>query len=121
MVLDNEIIAGITRLFEGIGLHDLEEEVALIKANTPKGNFLKEAHTRREYPQHWRPSIFSRDTYETWQDKNSSIESACRAQAKDLLASHQPARLPASVEAELERILRREIDPGFSLEGAVTG
>ena len=121
MVLDNEIIAGLTRMFEGIGLHDLDEEVALIKANTPKGNFLKEAHTRREYPQHWRPAIFSRDTYETWQDKNSSIESACRAQARDLLASHQPARLPASVEAELERILRREIDPGFSLEHLVKG
>jgi len=121
MVLDNEIIAGLSRMIEGIGVHDLDQEVKLIKANTPKGNFLKEAHTRENYHQHWQPDIFSRDTYETWLDKNTSIETQCRQQARDIFANHEPERLPASVEAEIERILQREINPELSLEGLNIG
>jgi trimethylamine--corrinoid protein Co-methyltransferase len=119
MVLDNEIIGGLTRTFEGIGLHDLDREVELIKANTPKGNFLKEAHTRANYHQHWQPEIFSRDTYETWQEKHTDIEELCRQQAREILTNHQPEPLPASVEAELERILHREVNPNFDLEKLV--
>jgi trimethylamine:corrinoid methyltransferase-like protein len=120
MVLDNEIIGGLSRMGEGIELHDLEEEVESIKANTPKGNFLKEAHTRENYHRHWQPGIFSRDTYETWQDKNTSIEQSCRQQAKDILANHRPKPLPASTEAEIERILRTIKGPEFSFEQLVT-
>ncbi|MGD8998639.1 MAG: trimethylamine methyltransferase family protein, partial [Anaerolineae bacterium] len=61
MVLDDEMAAGLRRLMEGVETHDLAEEVALIKANTPRGNFLKEKHTRRTFRRHWQPTIFSRD------------------------------------------------------------
>jgi trimethylamine--corrinoid protein Co-methyltransferase len=116
LVLDNEIIGDLSRMIEGIELHDLDQEVEMIKANTPKGNFLKEAHTRENYHQHWQPTIFSRDTYETWQDKNVTIEQRCRLQAREMLSNHEPMRMPAAIEAELERILRREVNPEFSLE-----
>jgi trimethylamine--corrinoid protein Co-methyltransferase len=116
LVLDNEIIGDLSRMIEGIELHDLDREVEMIKANTPKGNFLKEAHTRENYHQHWQPTIFSRHTYETWQEKNVTIEQRCRQQAREMLADHVPVRMPAQIEAELERILRREVNPEFSLE-----
>ncbi|HSR33883.1 MAG TPA: trimethylamine methyltransferase family protein, partial [Anaerolineae bacterium] len=45
MVMDDEIIAGLRRMIQGVDVHDLEEEVALIKANTPRGNFLRAKHT----------------------------------------------------------------------------
>jgi len=116
VVLDNELIAGLHRMMEGIAVHDLEEEMALIKANTPKGNFLKEKHTRRHFRQHWQPAILSRDTCETWQAKGQSIEQICRDKARDILAGHQPPPLPANVEAELERIVRRYLGPDFHFE-----
>ncbi len=116
MVLDNEIIAGLSRLFEDFGDHDVEQEVALIKANTPRGNFLKEDHTRQNYEQHWQPELFSRDAYETWQEKGTTIESLCRQKAQDILANHQPLALSATVEAELEHILRRYMGSEFSLD-----
>lgn len=119
MILDNEIIAGLSRMVEGIEVHDLEEEIMLIKENTPKGNFLKEAHTRENYHQHWQPEIFSRDTYETWLDKNISIEEQCRQQARYILGNHDPKTLPASVEAEIEHILRREIGSEISMEALI--
>jgi trimethylamine--corrinoid protein Co-methyltransferase len=107
MVLDDEMIAGLRRMMEGISWHDLDEEVALIKANTPRGNFLKAKHTRRTFREHWMPGIFSRDNFETWQSKDATIEQICRQKATQILDEHSPPVLAASVEAELERVMRR--------------
>ena len=116
MVMDDEFIAGLRRLMQGITEHDLEEEVALIMANTPRGSFLGARHTRRTFREHWLPGILSRDSYETWQAKGQSIDGICRGKALALLAQHRPAPLPASVEAELERIVRRYLGPDFHFE-----
>jgi trimethylamine--corrinoid protein Co-methyltransferase len=117
MVLDNEIIAGLRRMTQGIPAHDLDEEVALIKANTPRGNFLKSKHTRRNFRRHWQPEIFSREAYQTWREQGAeSIEQICRRRAQDILAQHQPPPLPAGVEAELERIVRRYQGSDFHFE-----
>jgi trimethylamine--corrinoid protein Co-methyltransferase len=116
MVLDDEFIAGLRRMMQGITVHDLDEEVALIKARTPRGNFLGAKHTRRTFREHWLPGILSRDAYETWQAKGDTIEDICRRKAQDLLAKHQPPALPAAVEAEMERIVRRYLGPEFRFE-----
>ncbi|MGB3714235.1 MAG: trimethylamine methyltransferase family protein [Candidatus Promineifilaceae bacterium] len=115
MVMDDEFIAGLRRMIEGITRHDLDEEVALIKANTPRGNFLKAKHTRRTFREHWMPGIFSRDNYNTWQAKGKTIEQSCRQKATQILDEHVPPPLSASVEAELERIMRSHI-PDFHFE-----
>jgi len=115
MVMDNEIIAGIRRMWQGISLHDPSEEVELIKSLTPRGNFMSARHTKRNYRQHWYPEIISRDTYETWQDKGLTIEQVCQRKAQDIIANHEAERLPAKVEAELERLLRRQLGPDFHL------
>jgi trimethylamine--corrinoid protein Co-methyltransferase len=114
MVFDNEIIAGVRRMWEGITLHDPTEEVELIKSLTPRGNFMSAAHTRRNYRRHWYPEIISRDTYDTWRKKGETIEEICRRKAQEILKYHQPIPLAAGVEAELERIMRRFLpDFGF--------
>jgi trimethylamine:corrinoid methyltransferase-like protein len=116
MILDNELIAGMRRMMQGITLHDLEEEVALIKTNTPRGNFLKAQHTRRNFRDHWQPRILSRDTYETWLTRGTTIEESCRQMAQRVLAEHQPPPLPAKVEAEIERAIRRHAGASFHNE-----
>ena len=116
MVLDDEFIAGLRRMVQGISVHDLDEEVTLIKARTPRGNFMGTKHTRRTFREHWLPGILSRDTYETWQVKGDTIEDVCRCKAQDLLAQQQPPALPAAVEAEMERIVRRYLGPNFHFE-----
>ena len=116
MILDDEFIAGLRRLMQGISVHDLEEEVALVKANTPRGNFLKARHTRRTFREHWQPGILSRDSYEAWQTKGETIEQVCRRKVQDVLAHHHPPSLPASVEAELERIVRRYLGADFHFD-----
>jgi trimethylamine--corrinoid protein Co-methyltransferase len=118
MVLDNEIIAGLRRLHQGFGDENVDIEVALIKANTPRGNFLKEDHTRQNYHQHWQPEIFSRDAYDTWLEKGETIEDVCREKALDILSTHKPRSIPYKVESELEKILRRYFGADFSLESS---
>ena len=115
MVFDNEIIAGIRRMWGGITLHDPTEEVELIKAKTPRGNFMSAAHTRRHYRLHWYPEIISRDTYDTWREKGETIEQISHRKAQGILANHAPQPLPASAETELERIMRNYC-PQFRFE-----
>jgi trimethylamine--corrinoid protein Co-methyltransferase len=116
MVLDDEMIAGLRRMMQSIDVHDLEEEVALIKANTPRGNFLRAKHTRRTFRQHWLPALLSRDSYEAWQARGETIEDLCRCRVQEILAQHRPPSLRAEVEAELERIVRRFAGPEFHFE-----
>jgi len=115
LIFDNEIIAGVRRMWEGITIHDPAEEVELIKKLTPRGNFMSQGHTRKNYRRHWYPEILSRDTFYTWKEKGKSLDQICTQKANEILSSHQPARLPAKVEGELERIARAYI-PDFSLE-----
>jgi trimethylamine--corrinoid protein Co-methyltransferase len=115
MVLDDEMIAGMRRMMEGITVHDLDEEIALIKDKTPRGNFLKAEHTRRTFREHWMPSIFSRDNFDTWMAKGETIAKKCRQKARQTIEEHNAPQLPASVEAELEYVVRRFI-PEFSFE-----
>ena len=113
MVFDDEIIAGVRRMQQGIEIHDPAEEVELIKKLTPRGNFMSASHTRRHYRQHWYPNIISRDTYSTWQEKGESIQSICRRKAQEIVAQHQPPPLRSGVEAELESIVRK-YQPDFT-------
>jgi len=115
MVFDNEIIAGIRRMWEGITLHDPTEEVELIKSLTPRGNFMAAEHTRKNYRQHWYPEILSRDTYDTWKEKGETIEQICQRRALEILENHQPVPLDANQEAEIEQIMRRFV-PDFNLD-----
>jgi len=93
LIFDNEIIAGVRRMW----------------------NFMSTAHTRKNYRRHWYPEIISRDTYDTWKEKGESLDQVCNLKAIEILDSHQPARLPAKVEGELERIVRNYI-PDFEFE-----
>jgi len=113
MVLDNEMIGGLRRLTDGIESHDLAEELVLIKANTPRGNFLAEKHTRRTFRKHWQPAILSRDSYETWQARGDTIEEICRRRVREVLDGHQPPSVAPDVEAKLEQIARSHLGPEF--------
>jgi trimethylamine--corrinoid protein Co-methyltransferase len=113
MIMDAEFIGGLRRMMQGITLHELSDEVDLIKSNTPRGNFLKEKHTKKHYSRHWQPEILNREPYETWQENGESLENKCRNKAKRILQEHKPKPLSANVESELERIMRRFLGTDF--------
>lgn len=100
MIMDAEFIGGLRRMMQGISVHDLCEEVELIKANTPRGNFLKAKHTKKHYLRHWQPELLNREAYETWFENKESLEEKCRTKVRKILQEHKPAPLPANVESE---------------------
>ncbi|MBG7610547.1 MAG: trimethylamine methyltransferase family protein [Anaerolineae bacterium] len=116
MIMDAEFIAGLRRMMQGITIHPLNEEIELIKSNTPRGNFLKSKHTKNNYSRHWQPEILNRDAYETWFKRKESIEEKCRNRAKIILKEHKHAPLPMGIESEMERIIRRYLGPDFGFE-----
>lgn len=116
MIMDAEFIGGLRRMMQGISIHELREEVDLIKLNTPRGNFLKEKHTKKHHSRHWQPEFLNRDTYETWRGNGVSLEDKCRTKAKQILQEHKPKYLSAEVESELERILRRFLGSSFGFD-----
>jgi trimethylamine--corrinoid protein Co-methyltransferase len=116
MIMDAEFIGGLRRFMQGIPIHDLSEEVELIKSNTPRGNFLKAKHTRKNYTRHWQPAMFNRDAYESWHKRGQSLETKCRYKAKQILKEHKHAPLSPKVESELERIVRRFSGQSFGFD-----
>jgi trimethylamine--corrinoid protein Co-methyltransferase len=116
MILDNELIAGLRRMMEGITTHDLEEEIALIKSHTPRGSFLGLDHTRRTFRNHWQPKILNRETFQKWQEKGENLPALCRREAQSILTNHRPAPLPVGVEAELEHIVRSATGADFHFQ-----
>jgi trimethylamine--corrinoid protein Co-methyltransferase len=116
MVLDDDLIAGLRRMMQGIRDHDLAEEMALIKSRTPRGTFLGTKHTRRTFREHWQPAILNRDPYETWMTKGETIEDVCHRKIQEILTQHQTPRLPARVESEMERVVRQHVNEEFQFE-----
>ena len=116
MIMDAEFIAGLRRMMQGISIHNLDEEVELIKANTPRGNFLKSNHTRKHYTDHWQPNILNKDAYETWFENEETLEEKCRNKARRILNEHKHSPLPINVESEMEQIIRRFAGPNFHFE-----
>jgi trimethylamine--corrinoid protein Co-methyltransferase len=107
MVMDDEIIAGLRRMMQGITAHDLDEEVALIKANTPRGNFLKEKHTRRYYKsEFWYPRLLDRQDFENW-DMSGRLTFKDRTvgRVRDILATHRPSAIKPETEKVIEQVL----------------
>ncbi len=107
-VLDAEMISGLRRMLQGIEVHDLAEEMAMIKRLTPRGNFLAEKHTREHFKVNWMPQLFSRDRYTAWQAEGRSLAQVVRAQARRLLAEHKPPPLAEAAEAAVRKILAED-------------
>lgn len=88
-----------------------EEALALdvIHEVGPGGQFLSHHHTMKHWRELWVPSLFDRRRLEPWIEKGSKdMRSRVREATIALLDTHQPAPLSASVEAEIEYILRQE-------------
>jgi trimethylamine--corrinoid protein Co-methyltransferase len=105
-VLDDQMADGLRRMMRGIEPQDLDDEVAMIKRLTPRGNFLGERHTRKHHKAYWRSRIFARDSFEAWQGKGQiSVYEAAQQRAFHLLAEHQPPPLSTTAEAAIEDLL----------------
>lgn len=109
LVLDNEMGGMLLRLVRGICICPETIATDLIEKVGPRGQFITEQHTleRLRTGEHWETRVFNRSSYENWQKAGSpDVVERARKTAEEIIQSHQPEKLNASVQVELEEIIK---------------
>jgi len=105
MLLDCETFDLIHKIMQGIPVN--EETLALdaIRAVGPGGNFLAQKHTMKHMREVWLPKYMDRRPYNVWEKKGDGPPDWARAEAKKMLAVHEPDPLDPQLSAEMGRII----------------
>jgi len=106
IVLGDEIISYVRRLMAGIA--NTPETLALdvIDQVGPGGNYFRAPHTLQNYKKVWYPHLLDRRSHQGWLDvgRPAALDNA-RQFAREVLATHQPAPLPAGALETLRAIV----------------
>jgi trimethylamine--corrinoid protein Co-methyltransferase len=108
LVIDDEIAGQLYRAAEGIHVNAETLAVDVIDHVGPGGHFLGEKHTLQFLKkEQFIPSLSDRRTRETWQEAGSlGVAERAHQRVEEIVRSHAVDPLDASVEAELEKIVR---------------
>jgi len=110
LVIDDEIMAVMHRMWQGIEVNHDTLGLDAIARIGPLGNFLTDPHTLKylRSEEHFRPTIFDRDSSQAWYAKGSKrLEQRAREKALDILAKHEVEPLPEEVQRELIAIVSK--------------
>jgi trimethylamine:corrinoid methyltransferase-like protein len=82
--------------------------VDLVRKVGHGGQFLKEAHTLKEFrSEYWIPDISSRAAFGRWTHKSGQdIVKSAREKAQLLLGDHRPPELSSTIKEELRQIVK---------------
>jgi trimethylamine--corrinoid protein Co-methyltransferase len=114
IVILNEVIDQVRRLYRGIPVNDDMLALDVIKEVGADGNFLVHRHTLEHLQStQWRPRLISRLGYDNWQASGStSLLQRAQQKLQQILQEHQPVPIPA----EKARIIRKRVDQ-YTSEG----
>jgi trimethylamine--corrinoid protein Co-methyltransferase len=108
MVMDNENIALIRKLVQGVPVTDETLAVDLIHEVGPGGDFVSTDHTLRHMREASQPKLWDRDVRAAWEaDGATDLAARARDEARRVVAEHRPQQLPDDVLAELRSIVRK--------------
>ncbi|MFQ5721465.1 MAG: trimethylamine methyltransferase family protein [Candidatus Aminicenantales bacterium] len=108
LVLCDEIVSWIKAYMREFNVNEETLALDVIAEVGPDGEFLKTAHTLRHYRHRWYPTLFERDTYETWVGKGSkSFYERAKEKIDEILAQHKPEPLPRKVKEEIRKIINQ--------------
>ena len=104
VVLD-EIIDQVRRLFRGIPVDDELLAVDVIRETGFDGNFLTHPHTLTHLRNtQWRPELISRMGFEEWQDSGStSLLARAREKLQKILHEYQPVPIPSDQARQIQK------------------
>jgi trimethylamine--corrinoid protein Co-methyltransferase len=107
MVLTDEIISQTRHFARGARVDPEALAVDVIHAVGPGGEFLSHDHTMAHWRELWLPGVFDRQRLGPWEEKGARrLEDRVREKTVALLDSHRVPALPATVDAEIDHILR---------------
>jgi trimethylamine--corrinoid protein Co-methyltransferase len=106
LVLGDEVIGMAKRLIRGIEVTKETLCRNVIQNVGPGGHFLLEDHTFRHFKNElWRPSLLTRQHYETWQSQGSKdMSTRVKDRVKEILESHKVPSLPDKTLSALKKM-----------------
>ena len=108
LVIDDEIVGGLYRVLEGVDVNKMTLALDVIDRVGPGGHFLSQRHTMQFLEsEQFIPPLGDRQTREKWEEAGGKgVADRAHERVAQILAEHQVDPLDATVEAELERIVR---------------
>ncbi len=106
-VFVDEAWSALKRIARGFTVDEDTLALDTIAAVGHGGSFLSSPHTLKNFKKElWMPRLMERRPWAQWEkDGRKDIEQRAREKAREILASHQPRRLPPEIEAAIDRIV----------------
>jgi trimethylamine--corrinoid protein Co-methyltransferase len=107
LVMNDEIIAMVRRILNGIEINDDTLMLDLIDRVGPGGHFLAQRETAQRCREEiWVSSLMDRDPWEVWTAAGApSMRDRIEQRVRTIVATHQPPPLPNGAAQEIEAIL----------------
>lgn len=106
LVIDNEIAKMVRRVMYGIPVNDNTVAVDLIRSVGAGNHFLEEDHTLENFRTNAIPTLFDRKAYHAWaKNGKKDIAEVAIAEARRIVETHKPPRLPKEVQDKLRSIV----------------
>jgi len=108
IVILNEVIDQVRRLYRGIPVNDDTLALDIIREVGSEGNFLVHRHTLEHMQStQWRPELISRKGFDRWQaDGSTRLLTRAKKKLQQVLQEHQPIPIPA----EKAGLIQKRVD-----------
>jgi trimethylamine--corrinoid protein Co-methyltransferase len=107
IVILNEVIDQVRRLYKGIPVNDTTLALDVIREVGAEGNFLVHPHTLETMQTtQWRPELINRMGYDKWQAAGgTSLLARAQKKRQRVLREHQPVPLPADKAGRIRELV----------------
>jgi len=108
LILDNERFGAIRRILDGVRVDDSHLAFEVIGDLAAEGSVLSHAHTLKylRSDEVWNPQLAVRQGLVNGESRPQTSMDLARAEAQRIIATHEVEPLPASVQLEIDEILR---------------
>jgi trimethylamine---corrinoid protein Co-methyltransferase len=106
LLMDCELFGAVTRWAEGYALDDERIGLDVVDQVGPADHYLGEQHTLDHMRELWRSAYMDRSSWEEWQSAGEpDPQEVAFAEARRILAEHEPEPLDEGLSEELSRIV----------------
>lgn len=105
----NDILGFLRASTAGVVVNDETLALDLIDELGPTGTYMGHDHTVRHFKEAYYSKLIDKNPYSVWQKRGSqSMEQRAGKMVDDILAKHQPAQLPETVQKAIHAVVMRE-------------
>ncbi len=105
--IDNELVSAIRTIHQGVKWDGLADELALIKKQAFKGDYLLEPHTLKNCRSYWQADSMSRLSYANWEKDPQQLVDLVKEKNARILDDPKESPLSEEVEKTLKGILEK--------------